>query len=101
MQVAATNPIALNRDSFPAALIAKEKEIYLDVVKTSGKPEKIWDKIVEGKLSAFYEENALIEQKFIRDPEKKVLDRIADAGKELSATITAVSFVRYELGAEA
>jgi elongation factor Ts len=101
MQVAATNPIALNRDSFPKDLITKEKEIYLDVVKTSGKPEKIWDKIVEGKLSAFFEENALIEQKFIRDPEKKVVDRITEAGKETGATITALSFIRYELGAEA
>ncbi len=101
MQIAAANPGAIDRTSFAPAVIAKEKEIYLDQVKTSGKPEKIWEKIVEGKLNAFYEENALIEQKFIRDTEKKVTDRIAEAGKEASATFSVVSFIRYELGAEA
>ena len=100
MQVAASIPIAPDRESIPAEIIAKEKEIYFTQVKTSGKPEKIWDKIVEGKLVKFYQETVLIEQPFIRDTETTVTDRIKAAEKEVKANIKVVSFIRIELGAE-
>ena len=100
MQVCAANPIAPNRESVPADMIAKEKEIYLTQVQTSGKPEKIWDKIVEGKLVKFYQEMVLTEQAYIRDQNTSVTDRIKAAEKETNATIKVLSFVRLELGAE-
>ena len=103
MQVAASNPLAIDRatlDKNFASLIEKEKEIYLTQAQTSGKPEKVWPKIVEGKLEKFYKESTLVMQPFIRDPDRQVSDRIADAEKALSGKITVVSFVRFELGAE-
>jgi elongation factor Ts len=100
MQVAAANPIAANRESIPADTIAKEKEIYFTQVQSSGKPEKIWEKIVEGKLVKFYQEAVLTEQAFIRDPNTTVGDRIKVAEKETGAHIKVLSFVRMELGAE-
>jgi elongation factor Ts len=100
MQVAAAIPVAPARESIPAAIIDKEKEIYLTQVKASGKPEKIWDKIVEGKLAKFYQEAVLVEQAFIRDPNTTVTDRIKAAEKETGAQIKVLSFVRLELGAE-
>jgi elongation factor Ts len=100
MQVAASVPIAADRQGIPEAVIAKEKEIYLTQVKASGKPEKIWEKIVEGKLVKFYQEAVLVEQPFIRDPNTTVTDRIKAAEKETGAQIKALSFVRLELGAE-
>jgi elongation factor Ts len=103
MQVAASNPLAVDRaalDKSFASLVEKEKEIYLTQAQNSGKPEKVWPKIVEGKLDKFYKDSTLIMQPFIRDPDRAVKDRIADAEKALSGKITVVSFVRFELGAE-
>jgi elongation factor Ts len=100
MQIAAANPISPNRESIPADTIAKEKEIYFTQAQTSGKPEKIWDKIVEGKLVKFYQETVLVEQAFIRDPATTVTDRIKAAEKEAGTAIKVVSFIRLELGAE-
>jgi elongation factor Ts len=100
MQVAAANPIAPDRQSIPADVIAKEKEIYFTQVQSSGKPEKIWEKIVEGKLVKFYQEAVLIEQPFIRDPNTSVTDRIKGVEKEVNAKVKVVYFVRLELGTE-
>lgn len=100
MQVAASVPLAADRGSISEAVLAKEKEIYLTQVKASGKPEKIWDKIVDGKLAKFYQETVLIEQPFIRDPNATVTDRIKAAEKETGAQVKVHSFVRMELGAE-
>ncbi len=102
MQIAASNPMAVDREQMKksfAAVIEKEKEIYFTQAQTSGKPEKVWPKIVEGKLDKFFKDAALLEQPFIRDPERSVTDRIAAVEKELSARLTVVSFVRFELGA--
>ena len=103
MQIAASNPLGIDREKMKrdfAAAIEKEKEIYFTQAQTSGKPEKVWPKIVEGKLDKFFKESTLLEQPFIRDPEKSVTDRIAAAEKDVSARLTIVSFTRFELGAE-
>lgn len=100
MQIAASNPLAPNRESIPADVIAKEKEIYFTQAQTSGKPEKIWDKIVEGKLVKFYQEMVLVEQPYIRDPATSVADRIKAAEKEAAVRIKPVCFLRIERGAE-
>jgi elongation factor Ts len=103
MQVAASNPIAIDRETMSkryADVLEKEKEIYFTQAQTSGKPEKVWPKIVEGKLDKFFKESTLCEQPFIKEPERSVGDRIKDAEKETSSAFTVVSFTRYELGAE-
>lgn len=100
MQVAAANPMAVDRDNVAADVIAKEKEIYQTQAQNSGKPEKIWDKIVDGKLEKFFQEFTLIEQAFIRNPDVSVKARIQETEKETGAKIKVLSFVRLELGAE-
>jgi elongation factor Ts len=103
MQVAAANPLAVDRDTINktlASLVEKEKEIYFTQAQTSGKPEKVWPKIVEGKLEKFYKDSALIDQAYIRDPERTVSDKIKEAEKAANSAIRVVSFVRFELGAE-
>jgi len=100
MQIAAESPIAVDASGISEEVIAKEKEIYRDQAKNSGKPEKIWDKMVEGKLAKFYEASALVNQKFIRDTEKTVKDRIAETSKAVGAEVKPVCFIRLELGAE-
>lgn len=100
MQIAASKPLSITRDNVDEAIVAKEKEIFLSQVQQSGKPEKIWDKIVEGKLSKYFKQVSLLEQLFIRDTDITVADRIKQAEKDSESTLSVKSFVRYELGAE-
>lgn len=100
MQVAASKPIAVDRTVVAQSILDKEMEIYRAQAQTSGKPEKIWDKIIEGKLQKFFKDVTLLEQEFIRDTEMSVSDRIKKTEKELNTTITVNSFIRYELGSE-
>ena len=100
MQIAAAAPIAVEPSNISQEVIAKEKEIYTDQAKNSGKPEKIWGNIVEGKLKKYYEEVTLVNQKFIRDPEKTVTDRINEASKAAGANVKPVGFISFVLGAE-
>lgn len=100
MQIAASRPCAIDRERIPENVVVKEKEIYLSQVQSSGKPEKIWDKIVEGKMNKFYKEAVLLEQAFIRDTEMSVTDRIQQTEKSINTNITISSFARYELGEE-
>jgi elongation factor Ts len=100
MQVTAANPMAVDRDHVDPGVLAKEKEIYFTQAQTSGKPEKIWDKIVEGKMAKFFQEMTLVEQAFIKTPDISVTDRIKETEKTLDATIKVLEFVRFELGAE-
>ena len=72
MQIAATNPIALSREKVPQEVLEREKEIYSDQAKSSGKPEDIIEKMVEGRINKFYQESCLLEQNFIKDPDKKL-----------------------------
>ncbi len=100
MQVAASKPIAVSREKVPEDIVAKEKEIYLSQVQSSGKPEKIWDKIVEGKLNKYFTQVVLLEQEFIKDTDISVAGRINQVEKEHDAVISVVSFIRFELGSE-
>ncbi len=100
MQVAASNPIAVDRDSVPSDMVEKEREIYKTQAENSGKPEKIWDKIVDGKLNKYFAEICLVEQIFIKNTDQKVSDRVAEAAKAAGSGLKVVSFVRYELGSD-
>lgn len=98
MQVAAMNAIAVDREGVDKDLVNKELEVYKELAKKEGKPENIIDKIAEGKLNKFFEENTLTEQIFIKDNAKKVKEIIEDFNKENSAKVEIDEFTRIQLG---
>ena len=98
MQVAAANPRYLRREEVPAAELDKEKAIYRQQALETGKPEKVVDKIVEGKIERFYSESCLLEQAFIKDPDKKVTDILNESIGRLGENIQIRRFSRYHLG---
>ena len=96
MQVAASNPIALTRDTVSTAVVEREKAIYKEEVKS--KPENIQDKIIQGKLDKFYQSQCLVEQPYIKDDKLSVKQLLEKASKELGDTVTVRQFVRFQLG---
>ena len=98
MQIAATNPIALDRELISESVISREKEIYVDQAKESGKPENIIEKIVDGKMSKFFQENCLMEQAYIKDSEKKVSELLTESIATLGENITISRYVRFAVG---
>jgi elongation factor Ts len=98
MQVAAANPRYVRREEIPAEELEREKMIYRQQALDSGKPEKIVDKIVEGKMERYYSEVCLLEQAFIKDQDKKVVDILNEAIARLGENIQIRRFARYHLG---
>lgn len=98
IQVAASSPIAIDRENVPADVLAKEKEIYAVQAKESGKPEKVLDKIVEGKLNKFYSEACLLEQPFVKNPDITVQDLLNELIAKTGENIVIRRFVRFQLG---
>ena len=98
MHIAAMNPVSLDKDSVPAEVAQHELEIYKAQAAESGKPENIQEKIAEGRMSKFYKENCLLDQDFVKDPDKTVEQYVAGVAKELGDTIEVVSYVRMALG---
>jgi elongation factor Ts len=98
MQVAAANPRYLRREEVPTAELDKEKAIYRQQALETGKPEKVVDMIVEGKIERFYSEACLLEQAFIKDPDKKVTDIVNESIGRLGENIQIRRFSRYHLG---
>ena len=98
MQIAATNPISVTREEVSQKVIDKEKEIYTDQAQSSGKPDNIIDKMVEGRLNKYYQENCLLEQNFIKDPDKKLQDIITETIATLGENITVNRYIRFSIG---
>ena len=98
MHVAATNPQAVSTDQLDPAVIERERAIYAEQARASGKPENIIEKMVEGRVRKFYEEAVLLEQVFVVDTDKRVKEAVQAAAKELGAPIEVVGFVRLALG---
>ncbi|MCH7613397.1 MAG: translation elongation factor Ts [Candidatus Marinimicrobia bacterium] len=98
LQIAATNPVAVSQKDVPEDLIVKEKEIYSSQAKESGKPENIIDKIVEGRVQKYFQEICLLEQPFIKDPDKHVGDLITEAVTILGENISVGRYIRFALG---
>jgi elongation factor Ts len=98
MHIAAMNPIAISREDVKTEDIEKEKEILRAEAATSGKPEKVLDKIVEGRLEKFFTEQCLLEQAYIKNPDTTVKDFIYDNIAKLGENITVRRFTRYQLG---
>lgn len=98
MHIAASSPQWIASEDVPEDVVAKEKEIYMVQAKEAGKPEKILEKIAEGKLTKFYEDNCLLDQKFVKDTDKTVRDMIKDKIAQLGENITVGRFTRFQLG---
>jgi len=98
MQVAAANPQYVRREEVPTELIEKERAILLAQVQSSGKPEKVVEQIVQGRLAKFYSEVCLQEQPFIKAPEVKVEDRIKEVIAKVGENVVVRRFCRYQLG---
>jgi elongation factor Ts len=98
MQIAAASPGYLTRDAVPSDVLEKEKSIYRAQMENSGKPANVIDKIVEGKLGAFYQQVVLPDQASIRDPKMSVKDVIAQANKTLNASLVVTRFARLKVG---
>ncbi|MEW6719442.1 MAG: translation elongation factor Ts [Thermodesulfobacteriota bacterium] len=98
MQVAAASPAYVSRKDVPAEVVEHEKSIYREQAKASGKPDKILDKIAEGKLEKFYGDFCILEQAFIKDPDRKVGQLLAEAGKAAGTEIRLKSFARFQVG---
>lgn len=100
MQIAAMNPKYISEADIPETVLEKEKEIYREQMKNSGKPDNIIEKIIEGKLKKFYTEVCLIHQAFFKEDQKTIQALIAEKIHKLGENITVKRFVRYQVGEE-
>lgn len=98
MHIAASNPRFISITDVPEEVLEKEKEIYATQAKNEGKPPQVIDRIVQGRLEKFYQEVCLLEQPWVRDPEKKIKDIINETIARLGENIVVRRFVRFELG---
>ena len=98
MQVAATGARAVDRESVDPLLIERERAILFEQARATGKPEAILAKIVEGKIEKYYEELCLLEQPYIRDPDRKVKDLVNQAISKLGENIIVRRFAKFRIG---
>jgi len=98
MQIAAANPKYLSKEDVPQEVIEKERHILKTQALNEGKPEKIADKIAEGRIKKFYEENCLLEQAFIKDPDKSISQYIMEKIAVIGENISVNRFARFERG---
>ena len=98
MHIAASAPMSVSREEIPQETLEREKEIYADQARQSGKPENIIEKMTEGRINKFYQENVLLEQTFVKDPDKTVADLITETVAKLGENILISRFSRFQLG---
>ena len=98
MHVAAANPVAIRREDFPAEMVERERGVYREQMRESGKPEHIWDKIVDGKIDKFYADQALLEQPFVKNPDQTVGQLITEVSAKTGEKIDVRRFTRFALG---
>jgi elongation factor Ts len=100
MHVAASRPLAVRREEVPAEYLERERSLFEAQAKESGKPDNVVAKMVEGRLNKFFEENVLLEQAYIKDPEKKVEEVLKEHIATIGENIVVHRFARFELGQE-
>lgn len=98
MHITATDPIAVSEDDIDPSIIEREREIYRNKALNDGKPEKIVDKIVDGQVQKFKKDNCLLDQEFVKDPDKTVGELIQEKVAKLGENIQVARFVRFVLG---
>lgn len=101
MQIAAANPVAISPEAIPVETLEREKEIYKAQALESGKPEKVVEKIIDGKLKKFYSEVCLLEQAYIKDPDKTISNLLDELKAKTGENIQIRRFARYQLGEDA
>jgi elongation factor Ts len=98
--IAAAAPVAVDKDQVPREKVERERRIFVEQVKESGKPDHLIEKIVTGKIEAYYKDVALVHQAWVREPKKTIGDLIKEASAKLGENIQVRRFVRYQLGEE-
>ncbi len=98
MHIAATNPISIDPEGVPLEIVSREKEIYMIQARESGKPEKVLEKIVEGKMNKFYAESCLLRQPYVKNPDMVIQDLLNEMIAKTGENIRIRRFVRYQLG---
>lgn len=98
LQIAAANPLYVKPEDVPAEVLEKEKAILRAQALEEGKPEKIVDKMVEGRIKSYYEDNCLLNQKYVKDPSKTIEQVVVEATAQIGEKISVRRFVRYEMG---
>ncbi len=98
MHIAAANPVAVAPEDIPEDLVERERQVFLEQVKNEGKPEHIAEKIVEGKLRKYFEENSLLKQSFVKDPDRTIENLITDASAKTGEKIEVARFARFQVG---
>lgn len=101
MHIAAANPLCVRREEMPADIVEKEKEIYRAQAKETGKPDKVIEKIVEGKVDKFFKESCLLEQAYVKNPDISITDYLNDTIAQTGESVSIRRFARYILGDEA
>ncbi|MFN2382819.1 MAG: elongation factor Ts, partial [Gemmatimonadota bacterium] len=99
MQIAAASPLAVDREGLDPAVVEREAGVYRQQAQESGKPAEIVERIAAGKLDKWYQEVCLLDQAYIRDPDRKVSDVVTEAVQRLGEHIVVRRFARYEVGA--
>lgn len=98
MHVAASSPLYVSRDQVPEEVVEKEREIFLSQAREEGKPEKVLDRIVEGRVEKYFEEVCLVDQPYIRDTDRTVQEHIVEAVAQLGENIVVRHFARFHVG---
>lgn len=100
MQIAAANPLCVRREEMPADIIEKERDIYRAQAQESGKPDKVIEKIVDGKVDKFFKESCLLEQAYVKNPDISIADYLNETIAQTGESIAIRRFTRYVLGDE-
>ncbi len=98
LHIAAANPMHLTKEDVPKDTLDKEKDFLKKQALQEGKPEKIVEKIVTGRLEKYFEENCLLEQKFVKDPDKKIKDIVTEQISQIGENINIRRYIRFEMG---
>jgi len=98
MHIAASNPVSVDREGIPPEMLEKEREIYATQAKESGKPDKVIEKIVEGKLKKFYADSCLLEQPYVKNPDITVQDFLNELMAKTGENMVIRRFARFHLG---
>ncbi len=98
LHIASSAPLGVSKDEIPADVVERERSVFLETVKEEGKPEAMWEKIVEGKLQKFFKESTLLAQPFVKDPDKTIEELITEVSAKTGEKIEVARFARFKVG---
>ncbi|MEX0836924.1 MAG: translation elongation factor Ts [Gemmatimonadota bacterium] len=98
LHIASTAPLAVSKDEIPTDVVERERSVFLETVKEEGKPEAMWEKIVEGKLQKFFKESTLLAQPFVKDQDKTIEELITEISVKTGEKIEVARFARFKVG---